>query len=127
MKKILFAAAFLPMTAIAAPKEAQKLFKAEQVVVFTVPAPVCTTREGLAKYVAHLLRGEETKAKAMEIDPRTGNGQCFVIPAGKKVKILSVNYEDPDIPDLGVMEIVGYGNKSANGAFAFTGGAVPAK
>lgn len=126
MKKIIVLTLW-PCLSFAAPQSSEKQFRAEQAVVFADPSPVCTTKEALGKYIGHLLRGEATKAKAMEINPKTGNGECFMIAKGKKVKILSVSYDNPDIPDLGVMEIVGFGNGSATGAWALTAGAVPAR
>ena len=83
-------------------------------------SPVCRSMDTLEKMTGHLLRGEKTKALGMVI----GNGgvDCTFSDSAKPVKVLAAHYSDPS--SVGVIEIVAWGDTSAEGVFALTANAV---
>lgn len=96
--------------------------KPESLVVFPKSGLACLEREALQKAMEHAIKGEETKMMAMMINPKTGRGQCIMLSPTKRYKVISSAYNSDDI-DLGLLELVGEGNMSGNGAWAFTAGA----
>ena len=104
-----------PAAAQAAP--AEPAIKPEMIVTLTKGTVACLSKDDLAELTIHVLNGEATKANAMD--------GCIMIPPGKKAKVLAVEYNAD--PSLGIMEIVSADSASANGAWAFTAGAKPAK
>lgn len=96
--------------------------KPESLVVFPKSGLACLEREALQKAMEHAIKGEETKMLAMMINPKTGRGQCIMLSTTKRYKVISSEYNSDDI-DLGLLELVGEGNMSGNGAWAFTAGA----
>lgn len=86
----------------------------------------CLTKDDLQEITEHFIKGEITKGKAMMLDPSTQHaGPCIPLSPQVVYKVLSVEYNDPNIPDLGIMEIRGPGSDSADGAWTFTTGAKP--
>lgn len=53
-------------------------------------------------------------------------GPCVFIDPSQVVKVVHVEYNIPDNADLGLLEIVGTGSQSSNGAWALSVGAEPA-
>lgn len=95
--------------------------RAEDLVMVSDGAFACLTRDSLAKITTHALRGEKTKVSAMMLTKGNDNGSCLSLNPSQRFKVLSVFYLDAET-ELGVMEIVGDSNKSANGMWTFTVG-----
>lgn len=91
------------------------LIKPEMIVTFSQGAVACITKEELLEMTMHAIKGEITKAKAMK--------GCIMVSPNEKVKVLSVEYNDVNNPDMGVVEIVGTDSKSSDGVWAYTIGA----
>jgi hypothetical protein len=94
--------------------------KPEMVLTFKDGNLICTTRDGLAEFMAHAAKGESTKATAMTIE---NGGGCTMIPPGKKIRLISVEYNDPE-SDIALLEMVGAEVKAAaHGAWGLSVGA----
>lgn len=100
--------------------------KPESLVVFPQSGFACLTRESLQKIMEHGIRGEETKMKSMIINPKTGRGQCIMLSTTQRYKVISSEYNS-ESTGIGLLEIVGEGNMSSDGAWAFSIGAEMAK
>lgn len=115
-----------PEKSAAAPvaPEAAHTFKPEMVVTFKDGTWACLNRDDLQQLFVHGMKGEATKAKAMDASK---GGSCTYIAPKQRVRLLSVEYNDPAI-DLAVLELVGEKNKdSAVGAWALSIGAEVSK
>jgi hypothetical protein len=114
----------LPVAQAAAPSEVTHPLKPEMIIVFTKGTLACLTKDDLLEMMEHGAKSEATKMQAMMVE---NGGSCLMIPSEKRVKIISVEYNDPvNMPDLGVIEFVGEGTTSLNGAWALSIGAEPA-
>jgi len=100
-----------------------EVMKPETVVRFPEATIACLSKEALLAITAHFVRGEKTKGLAYFQSKENPNGPCVTLEPQKTYKVLSVEYNNPDMPDLGIMEIVGMESKSPVGAWAFTTGA----
>ena len=89
--------------------------KPEMTVSFIQGTVICLTKDELLELTMHAIKGEATKANSMV--------GCTMLLPSKKVKVLSVEYNNDKTSDIGVMEIVGAESKSSNGAWAYTTGA----
>ena len=98
----------------------------ETLVKFPKGAIACITKDALSEVVGHYLRGEITKGDAMMIANNEASGQCIMLSPKRSYKVISAEYNAQD-RDMGLIELVGAGNKSGTGAWAFTIGAEPAK
>lgn len=99
--------------------------KPESYVKFPKSAVACLTKEDLGKIIQHFAKGENTKAGAMMNSKDNANGGCIMLSDKNTYKVLSAEYNDPESPELGLIEIVGKGSKSADGAWTFSMFAVP--
>jgi len=104
-----------------APAPSTEQIRPETVIKFRNGTYACLTREDLQEFMQHAAMGEETKANAMGVE---NGGDCFFLPPTKRVRVISAQYNTPDI---GILEIVGAKNQSANGAWALSIGAEPVK
>ena len=94
--------------------------KPEMVVTFKDGNLICATREGLEEFMSHALKGEKTKANSMTVE---NGGGCTMIPPGKKVRLISVEYNNSD-SDIALLEMVGAEVKTATeGAWGLSVGA----
>lgn len=94
--------------------------KPEMIVTFKDGNLICTTRDGLAQFMAHAVKGEKTKANSMSIE---NGGGCTMIPPGKRVRLISVEYNDPN-SDIALLEMIGAEVKTATeGAWGLSVGA----
>jgi hypothetical protein len=98
--------------------------KPEALVRFPDSSIACLTKNGLMKVSDHLIKGEKTKAKAYFMQAKSDKSECIMIDPNATFKVLSAEYNNSEIPDLGIMEIVGLDAKSSDGAWVFTVGAV---
>lgn len=94
--------------------------KPEMIVKFKMGTLGCLERDDLQAILMHFDKGEKTKVEAMMVQ---NGGGCLMIPSSKRVKIISVEYNDPEHPDLGILELVGEGITSGEGAWALSVGA----
>ena len=99
----------------------------ETIVVFPQSGIVCLTKEQLQEITMHSLRGERTKANAMTYSDYNPDGPCTMLSPKLKYKVLSVEYNDPNHPKLGLLEIVGAKSKADKGGWAFSIGAQPSR
>ena len=106
-----------------APLEVEHALKPEMVILFTKGNLACMSKDDLHEMMDHGARGESTKMQAMMME---NGGTCFMVPPTKRVKIIAVEYNNPEMPDLGLVEFVGEGITSINGAWALSVGAKPA-
>lgn len=93
--------------------------KPESIVFFKDGTFACLNKDDLSAMIEHSLKGEQTKANATLIGK---GGSCFFVQPGKKVRVISAEYNDPDF-DLGLLEVVGETIDSADGAWTFSTGA----
>jgi hypothetical protein len=91
--------------------------KPEMIIRFTKGTLACLTRDDLHEILEYGTLGEATKMRAMMVD---NGGTCLMISPTTRVKIISVEYNNPDDPDLGLIEFVGEKKTSINGAWALS-------
>ena len=97
--------------------------KPEMIVDFPKSGIVCLTQEALLEILLHSMSGEKTKADAMTLSEDNPDAPCTMLSPRLKYKVLSVQYNNPDTPEMGIMEIVGQKSKSAQGGWTMTLGA----
>src|SRR5258708_2037248 len=86
-----------PATAHAAPPpppEVDHPLKPEMVIVFTKGTLACLTKDDLHEIMDHGARNEATKMQAMMAE---NGGNCLMVPPTKRVKIISVEYNNPEM------------------------------
>lgn len=88
----------------------------------------CDTRDNLKTAVLASLNGSIAVKPIFEqlFGKENGEGVCIFIGPGTKLKILSVEYNSPETPGVGVIEILGEKSSRSkkSGAWALTVGAV---
>lgn len=99
----------------------------ETFVKFPNSSIACLSKESLNVVTTHLIRGENTKAEAYFPGGDRDQTECIMLPRTMKFKVLAVEYNNPNIPELGIMEIVFAKAKSSEGMWVFTAGAVKQK
>ena len=102
--------------------DASSSLKPEMIVHFTQGTLACLSKDDLQEATEHAIAGEKTKVEAMMVE---NGGSCLMLSPNQRMKIIHVEYNNPDLPDLGLVEIVGEGITAANGAWAFSIGAEP--
>jgi hypothetical protein len=91
----------------------------ETIIRFPSGTIACMNRDSLADFVEHAMKGEKTKANAMDA---VKGGDCIAVPPNKKMRVISVDYPGQDAP-VGLLEVVGEKNQSGIGAWVFSVGA----
>lgn len=97
--------------------------KPEMIVTFSKGTIVCVDRNDLLEITLDAIKGEETKAEGLMLE---NGGDCVMAPPTKRFKVLSAEYNLPG-SDLGILEILGEHTIRANGAWAYSAGAVEVK
>jgi hypothetical protein len=101
-----------------APPQNSSQIKPEMVVKFPTGGLACLTREGLEEALIHGFKGEKTKFNSQFLSKNNPNGECVPLYPNKKYKIISAEYNDPNMPETAILEIVGAGiNNASRGAF----------
>ena len=95
----------------------------ETIVQFSQGTYACLDPEDIQKMIGHTMRGEKTKASALEVSK---GGGCLFIPPGKRVRVISAQYQDKQA-EVGLLEVIGEKNESGQGAWALSIGAEPVK
>jgi hypothetical protein len=93
------------------------------IVEFPQGGIVCLTQEALLKITMHSLNHEKTEVAAMQMSEENPNAPCTMLVRQKKYKVLAVEYNNPNMPDLGLLEIVGNKAKAENGGWTYSLGA----
>jgi hypothetical protein len=102
-------------------KEPIDLLKPEDVVKFPQSNIACLSKEGLGQVMEYSLKGEATKAQSMMIESGGDDAQCMMLDPAKKYRVIHVEYNDPEHPEMGVAEVVGMKIKSSSkGAWILT-------
>ena len=96
----------------------------EDLVEFKYGAIACLNRDDLQAMVMHSLKHETTKASAYMLSKENPDGTCIMLDQNKQYKVISAEYNNPDDPEIGIIEIVGKDvNSAKQGAWALTIGA----
>lgn len=103
------------------------IFKPESLVRFPKSGIACLSKDGLHDLILFSMNGEKTKAAAMMIGSGDPQAECVSLDPRKRYKVISAEYNDADHPDMGLLEVVGQGVTSKNGAWTFSITAEPAK
>ena len=109
---------------VVAPRE--RPFKPEMLVRFPESSPLCLTKEHLAEYMMHGLKGEETKMRAMFVEHDGEQASCLMIRPDAVVRVIGVEYNDPD-GDIGLLEVALPNSITPAGLWTLTVAAVPAE
>lgn len=109
--------------AYAEPSDTAPPIKAESIVRFPTGGIVCLTQDALLEIMLHSINGEKTKVEAMQMSPENPDRPCTSLNPKKRYKVLSAQYNNPDTPRMGLLEIVGEKAKSANGGWTVSVGA----
>lgn len=80
--------------------------KPESLVIFPKGAPACLTEEALQSFVELGASGKATKARALFEDGVEGP-QCIMLSPTMRYKVIDAQYNDADLPDAAILEIVG--------------------
>jgi len=98
--------------------------KPEMIVEFPKAGIVCVTQEALLEIWLRSINGEKTKVDAMTVSEDNPNAPCRMLSPRMQYKVLSAQYNNPDTPDLGLLEIVERHSKSAEGVWTMSLGAL---
>jgi len=91
--------------------------KPETIVTFPKGEAACLTKEALQQFIELAGDNKATKANAL-FDPSGDGPLCIMLPPTKRYKVIDAEYNAPDMPDAGVLEVVGEKVKaSESGAF----------
>ncbi len=71
--------------------------------------------------------GQETKMRAMMLSKENPDGTCIMLPSNESYKVISAEYNVPDMPEMGLLEIVGKSVTVKNGLWTFSWVAEPVK
>ena len=121
MRRLFVCAALMPM--MAAPASAGARLERGMVVRFTRGTLACLSKESLLRVAVSGLENEDAEVRGMMVE---NGGDCLMVSPSKRVRVVSVEYDDPDV-DIGLVEFVGEGAASASGAWAFSMGAEEVK
>ena len=102
-------------------KPAEPRMKPETFVQFPKSSVACRTVDDLKEATVHYMNGEKTKGDALF---NSDDRHCAMVNSEHTYKVLSVHYGSGSMADIGVMEIVRKGSKSASGVWVFTLGAI---
>lgn len=87
----------------------------ETIVEFPKSGIACLNKDSLQAAVQYGLEGKATKMNSMFVK---NGGDCIMLTPGKQYRVIDAEYNDPDIPEAGILEIVGRDITSAeHGAF----------
>lgn len=103
----------------------QQVFKPEDSVRFPKGGIACLSQDGLHDLLLYSLRGERTKAASMMIGSGDPQAECVSLEPARRYKIISAEFNDAEHPDIGLIEIVGQGVTSRNGAWTLSIAARP--
>jgi hypothetical protein len=95
----------------------------EMIIHFPEGALACLSKDSLQAALTYAINNEKTKVDAMMVE---NGGDCVMLPPDKRMKVISVEYNDPD-KDIGLLEVVGEEIISTNGAWTLSPGAVQVK
>lgn len=96
----------------------------EDIIKFHQETFACASKQDLAEVIDHIARNEKTKAVGYFITKENPYGSCIMVDISKKYKVISVEYNDPDDQEIGIMEVVTPKIEgSKEGAWALTSGA----
>ncbi|BDD93512.1 hypothetical protein PanNE5_29520 [Pandoraea sp. NE5] len=104
-----------------------KQIEAETIVRFPQSSLACLTKDALGEALDYGAKGEQTKMLAMVISESNPDGQCTMLDPKKRYKVISAEYNIPDSPDMGLLEIVGEKTISKSGAWTVSWVAEPVK
>lgn len=97
----------------------QRPFKPEMLVRFPDSSPICASKEYLAEYMLYGLKGEYTKMHALFVAQDDNGPSCFMISPKAIVRIIGVEYNDPDV-DEGLLEVTLPDSVTSHGGWTFT-------
>ena len=83
----------------------------------------CVERDALHLMMDYGARGEGAKMKALMLSNENPDGLCIMLEPQKVYQVVSMEYNNPEIPQIGLLRIVGDGNKSKSGAWVLSVGA----
>ena len=101
------------------PSSSAGQIKPEMIVRFSEGSLVCLDRDHLQEITQYAIKGQATKVEAMMAE---NGGDCIMVAPSQKFKVLSAEYNDPNL-DIGILEIIGEGKVKLNGAWSFSVGA----
>lgn len=102
-----------------------KQIRPETLVRFTQSTLACLTKDDLQEAMTYGTNGQETKMRAMMLSSENLGGTCVTLSANESYKVISAEYNAPDMPEMGLLEIVGKGVTQKNGMWTFSWAAVP--
>lgn len=114
----------LPEARAAVAQVTEPAFKPEMLVRFPESSPVCITKEHLAAYLMHGVKGERTKAKALFVDQGAVPAPCMMIRPDAVVRVIGVEYLDAEAGQ-GLLEVALRDSITSDGFWTFTAGASP--
>ncbi|AVF41526.1 hypothetical protein AL486_18865 [Pandoraea apista] len=104
-----------------------KQIKPETLVRFPDSSIACLSKDALQEITTYGANGQATKMQAMMLDKKNPDGQCIMLDPKMRYKVISSEYNVPDMPEMGILEIVGERTTSKNGAWTFSWVAEPVK
>lgn len=94
--------------------------KPETLVRFPDSSIACLTKDALQEVMTYGANGQATKMQAMMLEKKNPDGQCIMLDPKIRYKVISSEYNVPDMPQMGILEIVGEKTTSKNGAWTFS-------
>lgn len=119
MKRILLPLLCISAHALAAGPQPAAI-KAESIVRFPKSTIACLSKTGLHDVLTYSVRGEDTKANALMIGSGDPDAECIMLDPRKRYKVISVEYNDPAQPEMGLLEVVGEGVTRMHGAWTLS-------
>ncbi|WP_331693521.1 hypothetical protein [Pandoraea sputorum] len=104
-----------------------KQIKPETLVRFPKSSLACMSKDDLQEAMTYGTNGQETKMRAMMLSKENPDGTCIMLPSNESYKVISAEYNVPDMPEMGLLEIVGKSVTVKNGLWTFSWVAEPVK
>jgi hypothetical protein len=92
----------------------------ETIVRFPESSIACASRKTLKRAMTYAENGDESELRSMVAGRQNPDGECILLDPYVRFKVISAEYSEPDIPETGLLEIVGEMSTSRHGSWAFS-------
>lgn len=98
----------------------------ETIVRFPDSSIACTSKNSLQRAMTYAANGQQSKLRSMIAGKQKPEGECIMLDPDIRFKVIAAEYPEPEIPEMGLLEIVGETSTSRHGSWAFSLMAEPA-
>lgn len=90
------------------------------IVRFPDSSIACTSKTSLQRAMTYAANGQRSKLRSMIAGKQKPEGECIMLDPDIRFKVIAAEYPEPEIPEMGLLEIVGETSTSKHGSWAFS-------